>query len=208
MGVKVSTKNGLSLITESILEDVQKEAETIILSAQKEAQETLRVAKEEAENNYQTMLNQAAVRIESEKRKIASVTEVEMRNRLLQTKEELFDAAFEKARVRLQEFVSAEEYRNIISKQIAEAAKSIGQKVLVIQVNANDKTWLESALSGLAKKMRCELKLSDQTIEIIGGFKIQTEDGIITYDNTIDNRLNELKPVLRVEVAKILFGEV
>jgi vacuolar-type H+-ATPase subunit E/Vma4 len=39
----------------------------------------------------------------------------------------------------------------------------------------------------------------------MGGCVIQTGDGKVTYDSTIDNRLKELKPNLRVEVAKILF---
>ncbi len=204
----MTVKDGLSLIAQEVLNDVQKESEDIILLAKKDAKETLKAAKEEADQNYQALINQAAERTEGEKRKIASVTEVEMRNRLLQTKEELFDATFEKARVRLQEFVKTEEYHRVLFKLIEEAVKSIGQKVLVIQVNAKDKAWLmEDALSRLSKKVHCELKISNQTEEYIGGFKIQTEDGRITYDNTIDNRLKELKPILRVEVAKILFGE-
>ena len=51
------------------------------------------------------------------------------------------------------------------------------------------------------------LTFSDKTEEFTGGCKIETENGKITYDNTIDNRLRELKPTLRIEVAKILFGE-
>ena len=60
-------------------------------------------------------------------------------------------------------------------------------------------------LNRLSKKLRRELKLSDKNEDFIGGCKIQTVDGKITYDSTIDNRLQELKPALRVEVAKILF---
>ncbi len=204
----MSVKDGLSLIAQEVLENVQKEAETIILSAEKEAKDILKVAKEQAIQNYQTIINQADARTGSEKRKIASVTEVEMRNLLLQTKEELFDATFEKAHAKLQEFVKTEEYHRMLLKLIEEDAKNIGQKVLVIQVNTKDKTWLtEDALKRLSKKLHCELKISDQTEDFIGGFKIQTEDGRITYDNTIDNKLKELKPILRVEVAKILFEE-
>jgi len=62
-------------------------------------------------------------------------------------------------------------------------------------------------LNRLSKKLRRELNLSDENEDFIGGCKIQTIDGKITYDSTIDNRLQELKPALRVEVAKILFGE-
>ncbi len=204
----MSVKDGLSAITSEVLEDVQKEAEAIILAAENEAKETLKAAKEQADQNYQTIINQAKTKAENEKRKITSVTEVEMRNLLLQIKEDLVDSAFEKALVKLQDFVKTEEYHEHLLKLIEEVAKRIDSKNLMVQVNAEDKAWLtQDMLSRLSKKLRRELKLSDETEDFIGGCKIQTVDGKITYDSTIDNRLQELKPTLRVEAAKILFGK-
>ena len=96
----------------------------------------------------------------------------------------------------------------IFLKLIENAAERIGKKNLVVQVNAKDKDWLtQDMLKRLSKKLHCELRLSEKTEDYIGGCIIQTEDGKIIYDVTIDNRLQELKPVLRVEIAKILFGE-
>ena len=133
---------------------------------------------------------------------------MEIRNRLLQTKEDLVDSAFEKALVKLEDFVKTEEYHEYLLKIIEEVVKKIGRKNVVVQVNAKDKTWLtQEMLNRLSKKLRRELKLSDETEDFIGGCKIQTIDGKITYDSTIDNRLQELKPTLRVEAAKILFGK-
>jgi vacuolar-type H+-ATPase subunit E/Vma4 len=87
-------------------------------------------------------------------------------------------------------------------------AKEIDKKSLVVQVNVKDKGWLtQDMLNPIGKKLHYEFKLSDSTIDCIGGCKIQTEDGKIIYDGTIDNRLQEIKPVLRVEVAKVLFGK-
>ncbi len=204
----MSIKEGLSAITSEVLGDVQKEAEAIILAAENEAKETLKAAKEQADQNYQTIINQAKTKAENEKRKITSVTEVEMRNLLLQIKEDLVDSAFEKALVKLEDFVKTEEYPEHLLKLIEEVVKKIGQKSVVVQVNAKDKTWLtQDMLDRLSKKLRRELKLSEETEDFIGGCKIQTIDGKITYDSTIDNRLQELKSVLRVEAAKILFGK-
>ena len=204
----MSVKDGLSAIANEVLGDVQKEAEAIILSSQNQAKETLKAAKQQADENYKTVISQATAKAEGEKRKIASVTEVEMRNRLLQSKEELVDIAFNKALAKVKEFAATEEYHRYLLKLIEEAAKRIGQKKLALQVNAKDKAWLtQDTLSRLSKKLNCELTLLDRTDDYIGGFKIQTVDGKITYDSTLDNRLRELKPVLRVEVAKVLFGK-
>ena len=202
----MSRKNGLSAIANEVLGDVQKEAEAIILAAENEAKETLKAAKEQADQSYLTITNQATERAEAEKRRIASVTDVEMRNRLFHAKEDLVDLAFEKAILKLKDFAKTERYHNYLLKLVEEGTRKIGQKNLAVQVNAADKTWLTKGfLNRLSKKLDCELKLLDQTINCIGGCKIQTVDGKISYDGTLDNRVQELKPVLRVEVAKILF---
>ena len=202
-------KDGLSAIANDVLGDVQKEAEAIIFAAEREAKETLKAAKEQADHNYKAKITQAKSKAEAEKRKIASVTEVEMRNRLLQTKEDLVDTAFEKALIQLKNFVETDDYHSYLLESIQSAAKRIGQKDLVIHLNAKDKDWLTSdVLKRLSKNLHCELRLSEKTGDFIGGCIIQTEDGKIIFDVTLDNRLLELKPVLRVKLAKIMFGEL
>jgi V/A-type H+-transporting ATPase subunit E len=204
----MSVKEGLPAIANEVLVEVQKEAESIVLTAKNDSKEALKVAKQQADKNYESILSQAVARAEAEKKRIASVTEVEMRNYLLQAKEEMVDAAFEKALVRLKEFVATEEYQHYLLKLIREVAKELGQKSLLIQVNAKDKAWLtQEDLDRISKKQNCELKIMDETEDFIGGFKTQTFDGKITYDSTIDNKLYELKPQLRVEIAKIMFKE-
>ncbi|MGA3290722.1 MAG: V-type ATP synthase subunit E [Candidatus Bathyarchaeia archaeon] len=202
----MSIKDGLSAIANEVLGDVQKESEAIILFAENQAKETLKAGKERAVQNYQTLMNQATAKAEGERRKIVSLTEVEMRNRLLQAKEGLVDTTFYKALVKLKDFVTTKEYHGYLLNLIKKAAGRIAQKNLVIRVNAKDKGWLtQDMLNRLSMKLHYEIKLSEQTEDFIGGCKIETLDGKITYDSTIDNRLKELKPTLRVEVAKILF---
>ena len=195
-------------ITNEVLEDVQKEARAIILKAENEAKQILTRAKENANQNYQSIISQVKGKAENEQKKILSLTEVEIRNSLLQTKEELVDAAFEKTLTKLEEFTATREYSDYLLTLIEQAAKQINSKNLLVQVNAKDKTLLKkTGLNALSKKLNCKFTLSNKTSEFIGGCKIETEDGKITFDNTIDNRLRELKPALRVEVAKILFEE-
>jgi V/A-type H+-transporting ATPase subunit E len=205
----LTIKTGVSAIANEVIGDVQKEAEAIISTAENHAKETLRVAKEQANQTYRAILDEAKEKAEAEKRKIESIAEVEIRNRLLQTKETLVELAFEKTLVKLKNFVKTEEYQTYLLKLIEEIAKKMDQKVLVIEVNAKDKGWLKpDMLKHDSKKLNIEFKMSKQTQDYIGGCKIQTEDGKIVYDATLDNRLEELKPELRAEIAKRLFGEV
>jgi V/A-type H+/Na+-transporting ATPase subunit E len=204
----MGVKKGLVAIADEVLGDAQKEAEAIILGAEEEAKKTLKTAKEKADQNYLSIINQAKAKAEAEKRKIISLTEVEIRNRLLQTKEELVDLAFKKALQQLEAFVKTEQYHDYLLNLIEQASKRINPKNLLVQVNAKDKAWLtQESLTLLAIKLHFNIKLSNQTKDFVGGCRIQTEDGKVTYDCTIDNQLQELKPTLRSEVAKILFME-
>jgi V/A-type H+/Na+-transporting ATPase subunit E len=204
----VSVKEGIAGIASEVLGDVEKEAEAILQEAESQAKETLTAAKQQAEQNYQSIVNKANVQAEAEKRKIASLTEVEIRNQLLQIKEELVDAAFEKAVEKLKAYVKTDQYHDYLLKVIVESAKKIGAKTLVVQVNDVDKAWLaKGSLDSLSKKIKITLNLPEQTENCIGGFKLQTSDAKIQYDNTIENRIEELKPKMRAEVAKILFGK-
>lgn len=204
----MSTKTGISAIANEVIDDVQKEAEAIISAAEDQAKETLRAAKVQSSQTYNTLLDEAKKRAESEKRKIESIAEVDMRNRVLEIKEELVDIAFEKALVKLKNFVKTAEYQTYLLKLIEETANKMDQSVLIVEVNAKDKGWLKlDMLKQASKKLNIEFRLSTQTQDYIGGCKIQTQDDKIVYDATIDNRLQELKPELRAEIAKRLFEE-
>jgi len=205
----MSIKNGISAISDEVVSDAQKEAEATILAAEKEAKETLHTAKREADEKYRELVGHAKAKAESERRKIASVTEVEMRNRLLASKEELVDSAFGQAVAKFRSFIETDEYKTYLVKLIEEVAQKVGQKDLLVEVNAADASWLTlETLKPLSEKLHAELKLAKSNEHFIGGCIIQTADGKIIYNSTIDTKLEELKPILRVEVAKILFGEV
>jgi V/A-type H+/Na+-transporting ATPase subunit E len=205
----MSIKNGISAISDEVVGDAQKMAEATISDAEKEAKETLQTAKREADEKYRAFVDRAKVQAESEGRKIASVTEVEMRNCLLASKEELVVATFEQAFAKLRNFAETEEYQTYLVKNIEEVALKIGQKDLIIEVNDADASWLtQEILKPLSDKLHAKLKLTKSNQPFIGGCIIQTGDGKIIYNSTLDTRLDELKPMLRVEVAKILFGEV
>jgi vacuolar-type H+-ATPase subunit E/Vma4 len=204
----VSVKSGVTAIANEVIGDVQKEAEAIITSAENEAKETLRAAKEQADKTYHQILVEADHKAEAEKRKIASVTEVELRNRLLQTKEELVDEAFVKVTAKLKEFAQTADYASYLLGLVEHIAEQMEQKVLVVEVNKKDRAILtDDALKKAAKKAKVEFKLSDATPDFIGGCKVSSEDGKIVYDGTLDNRLSVLKPELRAQIAKSLFGE-
>jgi V/A-type H+/Na+-transporting ATPase subunit E len=204
----MDVKDGLVAIATEVLRDAQKEAETQIIAAENEAKETLLVSKMQADQNYLSTANKAKVEAEAEEKRITSLADVEARNMLLQTKEKLVNEAFQKATERLESFVETDYYHIFLLKAIEQAAAKMGSKKLVVQVNEKDKTWLANGnLKDLSKRLGVDLELLDKTQTFIGGYIIQTSDGTITYNDTLDNRLAELRIVLRSEIANWLFME-
>ncbi|MCL2476085.1 V-type ATP synthase subunit E family protein [Candidatus Bathycorpusculum sp.] len=201
-------KTGISAIANEIITDIQKEAENNLTDAQNQAKETLQTAHEKAKETYHTLITDAKKHAETEKNKHTSATEVEMRNYLLQTKEDLVDKALNHATEAIQEFTKTPKYHNYLLRLIQTTAEKLAQPNLLVYVNTNDKTWLtKEMLSPISKKLHIELQLAPETLNIIGGCKIQLEDGKISYDATFDSRLQELKSTLRSQIITALLGD-
>jgi V/A-type H+-transporting ATPase subunit E len=50
--------------------------------------------------------------------------------------------------------------------------------------------------------------MSDHPLNSIGGIRLTSADGSMTFDNTLDSRIERLKPLIRKNIAQMLRGEV
>ncbi|MGI0047906.1 MAG: V-type ATP synthase subunit E family protein, partial [Nitrososphaera sp.] len=57
------------------------------------------------------------------------------------------------------------------------------------------------------KNPRIKINLSNDHIDVLGGIRVKSADGTMTYDNTIDSRIERLKPLIRKNIAQMLRGE-
>lgn len=203
-----NVKKGLVAIASEILEDVQNESEKIIREAETKAKEILKQSKTEAEKRHADSIAEAKQKSEQEYNKTKSLTAIEIRNIHLQAKEEQLNSVFEEAVAQLKKFVDSKNYSNFLLSFVEEAAKNIESDNLVIYVNSKDqKLFKTSQLEDLSKKLDKKLTLSKETIECMGGCIVKTPDGKLSHDNTFENRLQVLKPNIRVKLEKMLFQE-
>lgn len=203
-----SVRKGLVAIASEVLDDAKKEAEKLIRNAEQKGKEILRKAKEEAEKMRAELLAQAKRKGQEEKRKARSLTEVETRNRLLEVEEELINVAFDKAFIHLNEFVQTESYHDCLLQLISEAVNKIGSDTLIVCVNSKDREFMsQGGLDKLSEQLGVKLVLANETENCIGGSIVRTSDGTMSYDNTLESRFKRLKPVLRIRIAKMLFGK-
>jgi V/A-type H+-transporting ATPase subunit E len=182
-----------------IMQDANSEIAAINANAEKtaEAEKTkiLENGKKQSEMRYQQIISEA---------------KMNARRAELGAKEEVIEAAFNKATDELQSIASSgsEEYDDALTRMIKEAADEIGGKNLVLQMNEKDtkkfKDQLES--SGVSTFQIEDITFElGEPIETMGGAILKTSNGDIEVNNTIESRLDRFKSVLRSEVANVLF---
>ncbi len=117
------------------------------------------------------------------------------RNKQILLVEESVEKVIVKAIEKLRESVQ-KDYTNLMTQLIDEAITSLGTTDVVISTNVRDSDLVKSIL----KKFK-GATLSSDMIECIGGIFVKSKDGSMNFDNTIDARLERLKPVIRKDVA-------
>jgi len=128
-------------------------------------------------------------------RQIIGSSDLAERNKQILLVEESVEKVIDKAIEKLRKSVQ-KDYTNLMTQLINEAITSLGTKEVVITTNARDSNLVKSIL----KKFK-GVTLSSDTIECIGGIFVKSKDGSMNFDNTIDARLERLKPVIRKDVA-------
>lgn len=129
-------------------------------------------------------------------KQIIGSSDLEARNKQLTTVEESIDKVFTKA---IEEIANADrsgDYSNLIKSLLDESTKNLGTTEIIVYANSKDKDIVQSALSQYSGA-----ELSSETIDCLGGVKVKSKDGAMTFDNTLDAKIERLKPLIRKDIA-------
>jgi V/A-type H+-transporting ATPase subunit E len=187
----------------------QKETELIsqIDSAYEESLRNLEASRDRLEAERTRIIESAKKQAENLKRQIVGSSRLAARNQELLMIENAVNNAFEEARKKLAASGGKDSYRTLMASLVEESVSSVGSDEVVVECNRNDAELVSKILADLQKKNpRIKAKISDQHIEVIGGIRVKSADGSMTYDNTIDSRIERLKPLIRKNIAQILRG--
>jgi V/A-type H+-transporting ATPase subunit E len=188
----------------------QKEAELIskIDSAYQESLNNLEASRGKLEAERTRIIESAKKQAENLKRQIIGSSRLAARNQELVMIENAVNDAFEEARKKLATSGGKDTYRALMSTILDESISSVGSGEVLVECNKNDTELVRNILADLLKKNpKIQARLSDQHIEVIGGIRVKSADGTMTYDNTIDSRIERLKPLIRKNIAQMLRGE-
>jgi len=188
--------SALERTVEKILQNTEQQIVSSLKEALKASQTTLANAKVSLEQEYDKILAEGKKEAEKLEKQIVGNADLDSRNKQLLLVEESIEKVFEKAIAKLQNADRGSEYSKLISTLLQESIDAIGTSEIIVQTNSKDKSVVQSLLSKFSGAT-----LSSDLIDCLGGVRVQSKDGTMKFDNTIDARLDRLKPLIRKDIA-------
>jgi V/A-type H+-transporting ATPase subunit E len=204
----MSSTSTLERMIDKVL--VQKEAELIsrIDSAYQESLDNLESSRGKLEAERTRIIEAARKQAENLKRQIIGSARLAARNQELLTIENAVNKAFEEAKKKLQASSSTDSYKELLKHMVEESISAVGgSNAVIIECNKNDVDLIRKVVSELQDSGKIQqARVSDHYIDVLGGIRIRSSDGTMTYDNTLDSRIERLKPLIRKNIAQMLRG--
>ena len=195
----------LDRTVDKVLAQKQEEFMTQIDSAYQEAASNLESSKGSLRSEYEKIIQGSKKQAENLKRQILGSRRLESRNQELLLIEMAVNDYFEKARERFRELPREKEYKSMINEMIDNCISAIGTEEIIIESNEMDSKMISEIISKKSKKVK--LSLSEKPINVIGGLRAMSADGSLTYDSTLELRMERLKHLIRKEIVQTLRGD-
>ena len=181
---------------DKILNQTQKEIESSVDSALNDSHQTLDNAIPKLEKEYDKIIADGKKEADKIEKQIIGGADIEARNKQLLALEASVDKVFAKALDQITNNARSGDYANLIKSLLDESIQILGTSEVIVSTNSKDCDVVQSTLSGFTGS-----ELSSDTIECIGGVIIKSKDGAMTFDNTLDARIERLKPLIRKDIA-------
>lgn len=185
----------------------QREEEFIgqIDSAYQGAISNLESSRSILRSEYDQIIQISGKQSENLKRQILGSSRLASRNRELLLIESAVSDYFEKAKQELAMLPRDKDYKYMINEMLEDCISAIGAEEVIIESNEKDLKIVSEAIGKKPRKVK--LSLSDKPINVIGGLRASSVDGSLTYDSSLDSRMERLKPLIRKEIVQKLRGE-
>ena len=198
----MAPNSSLEQAIDKIVEKTEKGILLDLKNSVSDSKQTLDNSLPKLEQEYDKIISDGKKEADKIEKQIVGSSDIDVRNKQLLLLEEGVDKVFSKALDQIANTDRSGDYANLIKTLLDEATKILGTTEVTVFTNAKDKDVVQSTLSQFSGA-----ELSSDAIDCLGGIKIKSKDGTMTFDNTIDARIERLKPLIRKEIAST-FGMV
>jgi vacuolar-type H+-ATPase subunit E/Vma4 len=202
-----SVDESIETLSRAILSEANAEAEQIKNDARARADAIRQQAEKQAAAERAEILERAEQEAERIRSQVVATSQLKARTRQLEHREKLLQTVFDSARQQLPSVEEWSDYEEIALSLLREAVVQLRSQQAVVRA---DKAMVNLLANGVLEKISTELNVPltlGDTLEKGTGVVVETPDGHINYDNTLETRLARLQNSLRSPVHHILMGE-
>jgi len=192
----ILTNSSLEKTIDKILDQTEHDILSNLDAALSDSHQILDNSVTKLEDEYDKIVADGRKEADKLQKQIVGGSDIEARNKQLLALEEAVERVFTKALEEISNSDRSGDYTNLIKSLLDESTKVLGTSEVVVFTNSKDRDVVQSTLSNFSGS-----ELSSETIDCIGGVKIQSKDGAMKFDNTIDAKIDRLKPLIRKEIA-------
>jgi V/A-type H+-transporting ATPase subunit E len=192
----LASNSALEITIDKILKNTEKDILSNIKSALDDSHHNLDDSIPKLETEYDKVISDGKKEADKIEKQIVGSADIEARNKQLLLLEDAVDKVFSKALDQISNVNRSGDYSNLIKSLLEESTQVLGTSEITVFTNAKDKDVVQSALSQFSGS-----KLSSDTIDCLGGIIAKSKDGTMKFDNTLDARIERLKPLIRKEIA-------
>jgi len=192
----LTSNSALESTIDKILKNTEKNILSNIKSALDNSQQNLDDSISKLETEYDKIISDGKKEADKIEKQITGSSDIEARNKQLMILEESVNKVFSKALDQIANTDRNADYSNLIKYLLDESTKILGTTQVIVYTNSKDKDIVQSILSQFPDAV-----LSSEQIDCFGGVIVKSNDGAMTFDNTLDARIERLKPLIRKEIA-------
>ena len=190
------SNSALESTIDQVLERNSSEFAQSLKNSLEDAQKTLSDALPMLEEEYDKIISDGKKEADKIEKQIVGSADLEARNKSLLIVQESTEKVLEKAKEKIANMERNSEYSSLITKLLTEATSALNTSDVIVYTNSKDKDVVQSAVSNISGA-----ELSNDPIDCMGGVKVTSKDGSMSFDNTIDARIELLKPLIRKDIA-------
>ena len=192
----LSSNSALESTIDQVLDRNSSEFSQSLKNSLEEAQKTLSDSLPMLEEEYEKIISDGKKEADKIAKQIVGSADLATRNKALLLVQESADKVLEKAKEKIQNMDRNSEYSSLITKLLTEATEALNTSEVIVYTNSKDKDVVQSAVSSIS-----DAEMSNDMIDCMGGVKVTSKDGSMSFDNTIDARIELLKPLIRKDIA-------
>jgi len=192
----LTSSPALEKTVDKILNQCENELHSSLNQSLDDSKKALSNSLSSLEQEYDKILADGKKEADKLQKQIIGSTSLEARNKQLVLVEESVEKVFAKAVEKLNDLIRNEDYSKLMTQLLDESVKGLGTSNIIVECNSKDKSVIQSILSKFSGAT-----LSSNTINCLGGIIVKSKDGSMSFDNTIDARIERLKPLIRKDIA-------